>query len=696
MMEALLGSTRKISTELADAIDFDRGSNDFLGRSSDLVGNKDSPTFTLSFWVWPNTSVGTPTVYGNVGGRFSVKLVGYGIQIMGADQDQNIRLSVTTAANTLPKDSWSHVLVSIDLSNPSSRAVYVNDLPQAATWATYMVSSIAFKTAVHRIGATAFGVGTADFTGRLSHLYLDYTYRDLSIEANRRLFITEDRKPGKGQGGLNPILYLPLDDPEDPGYNAGTGGHFTLIGVVARSGRGPSQFNAPYSMLNGSTQFLSRNSLIGAVNAKEMTLSIWFNSLAGSGSSLFNFSGTSRDTFYISHSANSIVIQARDDSSGIAAFTATISNLPGLTYNRNTHLALSLDLTNPAKRHVYVNGRSVDVTWGAYSNRVMEFTHPCRIGRNYQAALFNGSIGQVLFGTRYIDLSDPANLARLVAGTGADAKPVDLGVNGDLPFGTPPLIYLPMYGNNAGKNYGTGGDFSVSSGPFPGARGPNEYWGNKAYFDGSTSLNRSAALSGLSNGHELTICFWIGLSSNGHIYTHGGNSVHVSIASNKITIRCLNSVGGTAFQVASSVTLASDTNSVHVSVRLSGTPIGVLIINGAVDAAAAWTLNAGNIIDLTRPPARFASSTLGGAGFHSVLSEFYLAPAFINFGQEANRLKFRDAFGNPVALLPQIEQGAISEPAVYMRFDPANPRRNDGYGGDFSPFTGTITDGGQF
>lgn len=38
-------------------------------------------------------------------------------------------------------------------------------------------------------------------------------------------------------------------------------------------------------------------------------------------------------------------------------------------------------------------------------------------------------------------------------------------------FGTPPLIYLPMCGNNAGKNYGTGGDFTVNSGPFAGARG---------------------------------------------------------------------------------------------------------------------------------------------------------------------------------------------------------------------------------
>lgn len=76
------------------------------------------------------------------------------------------------------------------------------------------------------------------------------------------------------------------------------------------------------------------------------------------------------------------------------------------------------------------------------------------------------------------------------------------------------------------------------------------------------------------------------------------------------------------------------------------------------------------------------------------LSEFYFTTEYIDFSQEANRLKFRDAFGSPVALLPQIEAGAGIAPAIYLRFDPADQGRNDGTGGNFTK-SGTITDGGQ-
>ena len=50
--------------------------------------------------------------------------------------------------------------------------------------------------------------------GRLAHFFLDYTYRDLSIESNRRLFITAEGKPTNNQETLNPILYLPLKSAE--------------------------------------------------------------------------------------------------------------------------------------------------------------------------------------------------------------------------------------------------------------------------------------------------------------------------------------------------------------------------------------------------------------------------------------------------------------------------------------------------
>ena len=76
------------------------------------------------------------------------------------------------------------------------------------------------------------------------------------------------------------------------------------------------------------------------------------------------------------------------------------------------------------------------------------------------------------------------------------------------------------------------------------------------------------------------------------------------------------------------------------------------------------------------------------------IAELYMTNSYIDFSQEANRLKFRDAFGNPVDLTQQIQAAAIPTPAIYMRFPPTSFGTNSGTGGNFT-VNGTITDGGQ-
>ena len=62
-------------------------------------------------------------------------------------------------------------------------------------------------------------------------MYLDFTYRPLNVEANRRLFI--DSNGGSTASAplvaLSPILYLPMTDGYAVGENAGTGGDYTAI-----------------------------------------------------------------------------------------------------------------------------------------------------------------------------------------------------------------------------------------------------------------------------------------------------------------------------------------------------------------------------------------------------------------------------------------------------------------------------------
>ncbi len=112
--------------------------------------------------------------------------------------------------------------------------------------------------------------------GRLSNFYLDYDYRDLSQETNRRLFITADGKPADNQESLSPIIYLPLKDATTAGQNLGTGGNFTVNGTLSTSERGPNQYNASAASLNGPSDYLETSFLSPATDNQEITVSFWY------------------------------------------------------------------------------------------------------------------------------------------------------------------------------------------------------------------------------------------------------------------------------------------------------------------------------------------------------------------------------------------------------------------------------------
>ena len=105
-----------------------------------------------------------------------------------------------------------------------------------------------------------------------------------------------------------------------------------------------------------------------------------------------------------------------------------------------------------------------------------------------------------------------------------------------------------------------------------------------------------------------------------------------------------------------------------------------------------WTLYPNQVISLS------GAINVGRYGtanyFAGTISEFYLTTTYIDFSQEANRLKFRDAFGNPVELSSQITAAGIPNPQAYLRFPPTSFGTNSGTGGNFT-VNGTITDGGQ-
>ena len=231
------GSTQSITNGIAladglgggTATSFD-GVDDFLSRSSDLTGNADGKTFTFSSWVI-RTGANTRAIYPlRMQGFFYIEVASNGrITIGGANTSGSTVLSAITATNAVPLNTWTHILVSVDLTNTSNRYVYLNDVATSMTWSTYSNQNIDFtKTTSHVNSNTVGSFGAAIH----SNIYLDYTYRDLSQTSNRRIFIDADggSTPTSTLSALNPIVYLPMTDTYSVGKNLGTGGDYTVNG----------------------------------------------------------------------------------------------------------------------------------------------------------------------------------------------------------------------------------------------------------------------------------------------------------------------------------------------------------------------------------------------------------------------------------------------------------------------------------
>jgi hypothetical protein len=210
------------------------GTSDSLSRSSDLSGNADGKTFTFSCWVFlppkrdDNQRMLYATDSSDNGFMVNIDQSNHvGIEAWDGGS-RTIQATVSTAIGT---NVWTHILISIDMANSSNRYVYLNDTAASVTWSSYNNQNIEFTRSTHYVGV--WGNGTARwFYDDMAHMYLDYTYRDLSTASNRRIFIDANggSTSASSLAALNPIVYLPMTTAYAVGKNAGTGGDFTANG----------------------------------------------------------------------------------------------------------------------------------------------------------------------------------------------------------------------------------------------------------------------------------------------------------------------------------------------------------------------------------------------------------------------------------------------------------------------------------
>ena len=239
------------SPYIPNGVEFD-GTNDYL--SSGLT-TTDSKQGTISFWV--NTDV---AAFGRVHAAQSFNMT---VSIDAVGEVRLTARSATDASSVLILESqvgvispgtWHHVIASWDLSNPANRHIYVDDVDQFASAPTYVDDLIDYTTTT-AIGADTGGSGKLD--GNLADLWFDYgTYIDLSVAANRRMFLDANGFPvdlgsdGSRPTGSPPDIFL-SGDTATWHTNDGTGGGFTENGALTDALTDPGENLGPTGGLVG-------------------------------------------------------------------------------------------------------------------------------------------------------------------------------------------------------------------------------------------------------------------------------------------------------------------------------------------------------------------------------------------------------------------------------------------------------------
>ena len=230
-----------------NAVNFD-GTNDNLDRGGDLTGSVDGVNLLLSTW-------------------FNM-LGGDGVAQYMYDQENShiillrestnklkfrIRSPVPTTLweiitdalyTTVANVGWHHALIALELDASPVAQIYIDDGAAPVTvLETLIAGTIDWTEIDHNIGATH--IPSLRLNGDLSEFYLTNEYLDISIEANRRKFISAAGKPvDLGADGSTPTgtaakVFL-SGDTVSWHTNKGTGGGFTEVGALTDAATSPS------------------------------------------------------------------------------------------------------------------------------------------------------------------------------------------------------------------------------------------------------------------------------------------------------------------------------------------------------------------------------------------------------------------------------------------------------------------------
>lgn len=200
--------------------------------------------------------------------------------------------------------------------------------------------------------------------------------------------------------------------------------------------------------------------LFGVSDSKLLTCSFWVKPSSGN-KYLYLQSSYTTSYIFLDNAASPYDISFTfSDSVGTARLVVSAANC--ITQNAWNHVLLSVDLTDTAKRFLYVNNTSASPTWSTYSNADLYFSSGTyQVGAQSSPADYEGEFAEFWFGPgQYLALSTESNRRKFITSGGG---PVVLGSDGSTPTGTAPAIYLSGGPASFPTNKGTGGTFTGGS-----------------------------------------------------------------------------------------------------------------------------------------------------------------------------------------------------------------------------------------
>ena len=239
---AMLAAAGVSTAYVADAAVFD-GTNDYIKSDGDIAA-ADGKSGMVSLWVKFNGGDGAAQTFWSVLDdsihcqREASNHMRYYINTGSA--------YATTTSNLVVASGWTHVLMSWDVATGYSD-IYFNDVQQSLSPDTTTNTTLNYTHANHwfmaaRTAAQKMNADVFDFWIALNSTL------DITVEANRRLFIDAAGKPvdlgaDGSNPGITPRVFFHLDDGETANnfaINAGAGGTCTLTGSLTTASTSPT------------------------------------------------------------------------------------------------------------------------------------------------------------------------------------------------------------------------------------------------------------------------------------------------------------------------------------------------------------------------------------------------------------------------------------------------------------------------